>query len=184
MKTFRIVDTLANKMEQTNLMRDQMDRKNAKKSKPSKAKASKHRSPNKRLRASSRRMAAESSQTTDSSDDEPLSRPSRPVHDPNTIVLDCDDEFIGGPAVNFSRNIAQASAVSVEESMDLRVSVRIYGKIEQFQTNAVSILKQLLSIVTHNSTDFVFRSFTSTKNCQRSSRKSAMIRMYPSTILH
>lgn len=63
---------------------------------------------------------------------------SRQVHDPNTIVLDCDDEFFGGPAVNFTRNLATASAISMEDNMDLKVSVRISGKIESFHMNTVS----------------------------------------------
>lgn len=62
----------------------------------------------------------------------------RPQHDPNTIVLDCDDEFVGGPAVNFTRNIAGANAVSVEQSQEMKVNVRINTKIEQFQMNPVS----------------------------------------------
>lgn len=62
----------------------------------------------------------------------------RPPHDPNTIVLDCDDVFVGGPAVNFTRNIAGANAVSVEQSQEMKVSVRINNKVEQFRMNPVS----------------------------------------------
>lgn len=62
----------------------------------------------------------------------------RTPRDPNTIVLDCDDEFDGGPAVNFTRNIAGANAVSVEQSQEMKVNVRINTKIEQFQMNPVS----------------------------------------------
>lgn len=62
----------------------------------------------------------------------------RPPHDPNLIVLDCDDEFMGGPAVNFSRNIAGANAVSMEQSQEMKVNVRVNNKIEQFQMNPVS----------------------------------------------
>lgn len=61
-----------------------------------------------------------------------------PPHDPNTIVLDCDDEFFGGPAVQFTRNIAGANAVSMEQSLEMKVNVRINNKIEQFQMNPVS----------------------------------------------
>lgn len=79
------------------------------------------------------------------SDDEPIAaffmpahHARRQQHDPNTIVLDCDDVFIGGPAVNFTRDIAGASAVSVEQSQEMKVSVRINNKVEQFRMNAVS----------------------------------------------
>lgn len=87
---------------------------------------------------------------TDSDSDTPISqmlsrasrpsprRPSRPAHDPNTIVLDCDDEFIGGPAVAFSRNLANAEAISAEDSKSLKVHVKINNKIEQYEMNPVS----------------------------------------------
>lgn len=75
---------------------------------------------------------------SDISFDEPISINPRAVHDPNTIVLDCDDEFIGGPTVNFTRNVAAAAAVSAEESRELRVTVKINGKIEYYEMNAVS----------------------------------------------
>lgn len=61
-------------------------------------------------------------------------------HDPNTIVLDCDDEFFGGPAVNFTRNIAGANAVTAEQSQEMKVNVRINNKVEQYQMNQVSYL--------------------------------------------
>lgn len=64
----------------------------------------------------------------------------RPQYDPNTIVLDYDDEFIGGPAVNFTRDIAGANAVSMEQSQEMKVNVRINNKIEQFQMNPVSLM--------------------------------------------
>lgn len=73
-------------------------------------------------------------------DEAPVARPARSVHDPNTIVLDCDDEFIGGPSVNFTRNVAAAAAVSAEESRELKVTVKINGKIDHYQMNAVSYL--------------------------------------------
>lgn len=66
-------------------------------------------------------------------------RARRPPHDPNTIVLDCDDEFEGGPAVNFTRNIAGANAVTMEQSQEMKVNVRVNNKIEQFQMNPVSV---------------------------------------------
>lgn len=59
-------------------------------------------------------------------------------HDSNTIVLDCDDVFAGGPAVNFTRDIAGANAVSVEQSQEMKVTVRINNKVEQFRMNPVS----------------------------------------------
>lgn len=76
---------------------------------------------------------------SDSDCDEPLANNAhRQHHDPNTIVLDCDDVFNGGPAVNFTRDIAGASAVSVEQSQEMKVSVRINSKVEQFLMNPVS----------------------------------------------
>lgn len=59
-------------------------------------------------------------------------------HDPNTIVLDCDDDFKGGPAVTFTRDVAGANAVSIEQTQEMKVSVRINTKIVQFQMNPVS----------------------------------------------
>lgn len=61
-----------------------------------------------------------------------------PPHDPNIIVFDCDDEFASGPAMNFTRNLAGADVVSVEQSQEMKVSVRINNKIEQFQMSPVS----------------------------------------------
>lgn len=62
------------------------------------------------------------------------------AYDPNTIVIDCDDEFFGGPSVAFSRNIAQANAISNEDKQSLKVSVKVNNTIEQFELNAVSII--------------------------------------------
>lgn len=73
----------------------------------------------------------------DSSDSDVHERAPRSTYDPNTIVLDCDDEFFGGPAVNVTRNLAAATAVSTDESMELTVSVNINGKIEKYQMNSV-----------------------------------------------
>lgn len=67
-----------------------------------------------------------------------VQRAQRSAYDPNIIVLDCDDEFIGGPAVAFSRNIAGANTISAEDQQGLKVSVKVSNKIEQFDLNAVS----------------------------------------------
>lgn len=64
-------------------------------------------------------------------------------YDPNTIVLDCDDAFDGVPAVSYTRNFATASAVTAEESTELKVTVRINGKIEHFYMNPVCIFGNL-----------------------------------------
>lgn len=77
-------------------------------------------------------------QTITAASQHPVARRPAQQHDPNTIVLDCDDEFFGGPAVNFTRNIAGADAVSMEQSQEMKVNVRINNKIEQFQMNPVS----------------------------------------------
>lgn len=58
--------------------------------------------------------------------------------DHNTIVLDCDDAFIGGPAMVFSRNLAEADAISIEDSQGLNVNVKIFNNIEQYSMNPVS----------------------------------------------
>lgn len=68
----------------------------------------------------------------------PRRAPRQAPRDPNTIYLDCDDEFIGGPAVAFSRNLAEADAISVEDSQGLKVNVKIHNKIEQYSMNPVS----------------------------------------------
>lgn len=118
-------------------------------------KASKRSSPKKstaiRSRMRSRRVQLDSSDLSSSDSDAPLCSSSRiqrarSRYDPNTIVLDCDDEFIGGPAVNLNRNVAAASTVSVEDSMDLKVTVRIKGKMEQYHMNPVRYFVSLLSI--------------------------------------
>lgn len=137
-----IVETLTNKMVETERLQSQMERKASK--------SSKRKSPKKptgrRTGRARRAPAMDLDSDLTSSDSEGAAclpgraqnRP-RPVYDPNLIVLDCDDEFIGGPAVNFTRNVAAASAVSVEESMELKVNVRIKGEINHFHMSPVCI---------------------------------------------
>ncbi|XP_031620607.1 uncharacterized protein LOC116339091 [Contarinia nasturtii] len=125
----KIGDTLNSKMVQTKRVQVQKERL-----------ASKKKSPKKRTTRGrrQRRIVDSDLSDLDSEDsDEPATSngPTRRPYNPNLIVLDCDDEFIGGPAVNVTRNLATASVVSVEESMDLKVSVRINGKIEHFFMN-------------------------------------------------
>lgn len=126
-------------MVKTELIQSQSQRKATKASKKNSSKKTTH----SRLR--SRRVQLDSSDLSSSDSDAPLCSSSRTqraqsraAYDPNTIVLDCDDEFIGGPAVNLNRNVAAASTVSVEESMDLKVTVRIKGELEQYQMSPVS----------------------------------------------
>lgn len=151
MTNVSITDTLARGLVDT----EKIEKRIAK-TKASKAvKASKNKSPPKRngraLRSGQRkqhRFDVDSDlESTDSDDDIPIMnrrilgcsprRNNRPAHDPNTIVLDCDDEFFGGPAVAFSRNIAGANAISIEDSKGMKVSVKINNKIEHFEMNPV-----------------------------------------------
>lgn len=131
------IDTLAKGLVDTEKIEKRIAKKKT-------SKASKTKSPPKR----NGRFDVDSDlESTDSDDDVPIvnrrstgrsARPShRRAHDPNTIVLDCDDEFFGGPAVAFSRNIAGANAISIEDSKELKVSVKINNKIEPFEINPV-----------------------------------------------
>lgn len=149
-----IVDTLANNLVEAKRLQSQIERKAAK--------STKRKSPKKptgKRSARGRRARAgnlDSSDLSTSDSEAPLCSTSqgqgrtRPAYDPNTIVLDCDDEFFGGPAVNFTRNVAAATAVSVEESMDLKVNVRIKGEIEQFVMNSVSFISNI-----HDNFDYI-----------------------------
>lgn len=137
-KIIKFVDTLANKLVQAQIVQNQVERKASK---------AKKKSPTKKPKANNSRrghgrgahIIHDSSSSLSSETDEQWERPStRPAYDPNTIVLDGDDEFIGGPAMNFTRNLATARAISVEDSMCLKVNVRINGKIESFQMSPVS----------------------------------------------
>lgn len=140
-------------------MKDQSDRNVNKALKASRTKESKKRSPNKR----GRQRVIYSSDTSDENDDELSTnfvQANRPVHDPNTIVLDCDDEFIGGPAVNLNRNLATASTLIAEDYLDLKVNIRIAGKIEQYQSNAVSSTFRIkTNVIIRNEFLFLFFSF-------------------------
>lgn len=60
-------------------------------------------------------------------------------HDPNTIVLDCDDIFKVGPSVNINRNLAGATACSSEENSEIRVSVIVKGKVDTYTMRPVCI---------------------------------------------
>ncbi|XP_055324738.1 uncharacterized protein LOC129579102 [Sitodiplosis mosellana] len=144
----KIGDTLQNNLVEAKRLQGQMER--------NIAKASKRKSPKKPTGARPRGRRGRAvnlnpSDMSSSDSDAPLCSSNRavqgrsqPAYDPNTIVLDCDDEFIGGPAVTFTRNVAAASAVSVEESKDLKVTVRINGKIEHYYMNVF----QKLSVLT------------------------------------
>lgn len=61
------------------------------------------------------------------------------VHDPNTIVLDCDDMFIGGPSVQISRNLTESNACSAEDNLEINVSVRVNGKVQKYIMRPVCI---------------------------------------------
>lgn len=102
-------------------------------------------------------------------------------HDPNTIVLDCDDVFDGVPAVSYTRNFATASAVSAEESMELKVNVRINGKIEHFYMNPVCIFGN-----SNFRQKIVLNCFylLSSKRCPRWQHKSVRNYRYHRTTLH
>lgn len=143
-RIFYFAETLAKNLKDNSTFQEKESKKSSK--------TSKTKSPPKRKAANSRRgrQATTSRRrhddydldSSDSDMDEPLARPTQPtypVHDPNLIVLDCDDVFEGVPAVNFTRNLATASAISVEDSTELKVSVRINGKIESYYMNPVSI---------------------------------------------
>lgn len=156
-----IVDTLQSHLVEVQRMQSQLERKTTKASKNRK-------SPKKptaaRSRTRSRRVQLDSSDLSSSDSDAPLCSSSRaqqarsrPAYDPNTIVLDCDDEFIGGPAVNLNRNVAAASTVCVEESMDLKVTVRIKGKMEQYHMNPVSPFR--FAAIYIFDTDFTLNNF-------------------------
>lgn len=45
--------------------------------------------------------------------------------DPNTIVLDCDV-----PVVNFTRDLFGVNGISIEQSQEMNVNVRVNKKIE------------------------------------------------------
>lgn len=132
-----LVDTMANNLEQNQLFRSVEKKKTSKvpkKTPPKKPAARRGRGRGRRndyvdlYDSNSMEISAVSSS----------SQSSRPAHDPDTIVLDCEDEFIGGPAVNFTRNLATAAAVSTEDKMDVKVSVKISGKVEAFPMSQVS----------------------------------------------
>lgn len=140
---------MANNLHETDRLQSRIEKNVAKASKRKSPKKPKGRSAPRRGRGRlSRNLAVyyDSDQSSSNSDVPSCSTSqssqgrSRSAYDPNTIVLDCDDEFIGGPAVSFTRNVAAATAVSLEDTMDLKVNVRVKGQIDYFYMNPVSYL--------------------------------------------
>lgn len=149
------LDSLAKGLVDTETIEKRIDKKTSKDAKNVAAKkAPAKKSPSKRSQRYNRRgrggprnmvEVSESDSDLNSDSDDAMSAAMNVVQhrarprDPNTIYLDCDDdEFMGGPAVNVTRNIAGANCVSQEQSQEMKVNVKISGKIEHFQTNPVS----------------------------------------------
>lgn len=130
---------MANNLHETDRQQSRIEKNVAKASKRKSPKKSKGKSAPRRGRGRSDQTSSDSDVPSCSTSQSSQGR-SRTAYDPNTIVLDCDDEFIGGPAVNFTRNVGAATAVSLEDSMDLKVNVRVKGQIDYFYMNPVSCL--------------------------------------------
>lgn len=134
-----MLDKLANNLVEAKRLQDQIERTAAKAAIASKNKSkSKKRGGGKNSRTRALNMDSSDLSSYDSDERVSTASSSRQPYNPNLIVLDCDDEFDVGPAVNFTRNVAAANSVSVEDSMDLKVNVKINGKIEKYQMNSVS----------------------------------------------
>lgn len=99
-----------------------------------------------------RRVTYEDEDEIISSDDEVIqSRSNYQNDDPNTIVLDADDIFIGGPKVQISRNLNEVAACSTVENTEIQVSVRVNSKIDKYTMRPVSdSVIDLIYILTFN----------------------------------
>lgn len=58
-------------------------------------------------------------------------------HDYETIVLDCDDIFKGGPSVQITRNLADANSCITDDNAELQVNVRVNGKLNKYTMRRV-----------------------------------------------
>lgn len=60
-------------------------------------------------------------------------------NDPNVIYLDCDDEFVGGPEMKITRNLAANNSFSFEDNEEIKVSVKINNnEVDQYKMRPVS----------------------------------------------
>lgn len=57
--------------------------------------------------------------------------------DYDTIVLDCDDIFKGGPSVQITRNLAESNSCMTDDNTELQVNVRVNGKLEEYTMRRV-----------------------------------------------
>lgn len=75
----------------------------------------------------------------DSDEDVMPSNYNRPTnnHDYETIVLDCDDMFKGGPSVQITRNLGEANSCLTDDNTELQVSVRVNGNFNKYTMRRV-----------------------------------------------
>lgn len=58
-------------------------------------------------------------------------------HDYDTIVLDCDDIFKGGPSVQITRNVDGANSCITDDNTELQVNVRVNGELNKYTMRRV-----------------------------------------------
>lgn len=75
----------------------------------------------------------------ESTDDIIPSNYNRPTnnHDYDTIVLDCDDMFKGGPSVQITRDLGGANSCITDDNTELQVNVRVNGKVNKYTMRRV-----------------------------------------------
>lgn len=75
----------------------------------------------------------------ESADDIIPSNYNRPTnnHDYDTIVLDCDDIFKGGPSVQITRDLGGANSCITDDNTELQVNVRVNGKVNKYTMRRV-----------------------------------------------